>query len=143
MIFVDIKTINICSCLNINLYLRHHLPAGENTLEIALGVFGAFRQAGLLANGSSAHRGYPSKSDCTCKKPISSAFRISKIWLLSSKNHRILTKQRIFLQNVLLTSLNPTEHLLTCITLFHITVVRVDPFSAAVLVSVKFPLNIH
>jgi hypothetical protein len=53
MIFVDIKTINICSCLYINLYLRHHLPAGENTLEIVLGVLGALRQAGLLANGSS------------------------------------------------------------------------------------------
>ena len=110
MTFVDIKTINICGCLYINLYSHHHLPAGENTLEIALGVFGAFRQAGLLANGSSTRRGYPSKSGCT----ILSAFRISKTWLLSSKIHRILTKQSIFLQNVLLTSLNPTEHLLTC-----------------------------
>jgi hypothetical protein len=62
-----------------------------------MGVFGAFRQAGLLANGSSAHRGYPPKSVSTCKKPTSSAFRISKIWLLLSKIHRILTKQRILL----------------------------------------------
>jgi hypothetical protein len=80
------------------------------------GVFGAFRQAGLLANGSSARRGYPSKSDNTCKKLISSAFRISKIWLLSSKIHKILTKQRIFLQNVPLMSLDTTEQLLTCTT---------------------------
>jgi hypothetical protein len=93
-----IKAINIlCSCLSINLYLRHHLPAGENTSEISPGVFGAFRQAGLLANGScSARRGYPSKSDSTCKKPISSVFRISKTWLLSSKIHRILTKDKVF-----------------------------------------------
>ena len=110
-----IKAINICSCLYINLYLRHHLPAGENTSEISSGVFGAFRQAGLLANGSSTRRGYPSKSDSTCKKPISSAFRISKTWLLASKIHRILTKQSIFLQNVRLPSLDPTELLLTCI----------------------------
>ena len=92
-----INAINICACLYINVYSRHHLPAGENTSEISPSVFGAFRQAGLLANGSSAHRGYPSKSDSTCKKPTSSAFRISKIWLLSSKIHRILTKQRILL----------------------------------------------